>query len=101
MAQIIHAKDLRPGHSFLYKNTIYLVRQSSFNNTAMREGIVKCRVKNLRNQSITDEVLTGETFEQAYVLKKRCSFSYVVGSNCIYMDLENFEQYEISSKKLE
>ena len=29
----------------------------------MREGIVKCKVKNLRNQSITVEVLTGEKLD--------------------------------------
>lgn len=101
MAQIIHAKDLRPGHTFLYKNNIYLVIENSFNKTAMREGIVKCKVKNLRNQSITVEVLTGEKLEQANVLKKKCSFSYVDGSNYIFMDLENFEQYEIPASKLE
>ena len=44
MAQIIHAKDLRPGHTFLFKNNLYLVLENSFNKTAMREGIVKCKV---------------------------------------------------------
>ncbi len=101
MAQIIHAKDLRSGHTFLYKNNIYLVLENSFNKTAMREGIVKCKVKNLRTTTITVEVLTGEKLEQANVQKKKCSFSYLDGSNFVFMDLENFEQYEINNSKLE
>ncbi|MDE6646041.1 MAG: hypothetical protein K2J69_01870, partial [Malacoplasma sp.] len=42
MSQIIHAKDLRPGNTFIFKNNLYLVIENSFNKTAMREGIVKC-----------------------------------------------------------
>lgn len=101
MATIIHAKDLRPGHTFTYKNNIYLVIENSFNKTAMREGIVKCKVKNLRTSAITIEVLTGEKLEQANITKPKCNFSYVDGSNYIFMDQETFDQYEINSSKLE
>ncbi|MGL4647168.1 MAG: elongation factor P [Mycoplasmoidaceae bacterium] len=101
MAQIIHAKDLRAGHTFIYKNNIYLVLENSFNKTAMREGIVKCKVKNLRTSTITIEVLTGEKLEQANVQKKKCSFSYIDGANYVFMDLENFEQYEVNIAKLQ
>ncbi len=101
MATIIHAKDLRPGHTFLYKNNIYLVLENSFNKTAMREGIVKCKVKNLRTSTITIEVLTGEKLEQANINKSKCIYSYDDGSNYVFMDQETFEQFEIPKSKLE
>ena len=50
MSQIIHAKDLRPGNTFIYKNNLYLVIENSFNKTAMREGIVKCKVKRIKKK---------------------------------------------------
>lgn len=101
MAQIIHAKDLRPGHTFLFKNNLYLVIENSFNKTAMREGIVKCKVKNLRTQSITIEVLTGEKLEQAPVMESKATFSYMDKSNFVFLDSETFEQIEIPMNKLE
>lgn len=101
MASIISAKDLRPGHTFVYKKNIYLVLENSFNKTAMREGIVKCKVKNLRSSSITTEVLTGEKLEQANVSRPKCIYSYNDGSNYIFMDNETFEQYEVNGSRLE
>lgn len=101
MSQIIHAKDLRRGNTIIYKNNLLLVLENSFNKTAMREGIVKCKVKNLRTQAITTEVLTGEKLEQAPVSKVKATFSYSEGVNYIFMDNETFETVEFPVKKLE
>lgn len=101
MSQIIHAKDLRRGNTIIYKNNLYLVLDNSFNKTAMREGIVKCKVKNLRTNSITIEVLTGEKLEQAPISKFKAMFSYVEDSNYIFIDNETFESIEFPIKKLE
>lgn len=101
MSEIIHAKDLRPGNTFNFKNNLYYVIENSFNKTAMREGIVKCKVKNLRTGSITIEVLTGEKLEKAVVDRVKATFSYIDKSNYVFMDSETFEQIEIDVKKLE
>lgn len=100
MAQIIQAKDLRAGNTIKFKNNIYLVLENSFNKTAMREGIVKCKIKNLRTSDITVEVLTGEKLEQANIQKSKSSFSYINGNNYVFMDLETFEEYTIFKDKL-
>ena len=101
MATIFQAKDLRSGHTFLYKGNIYQVIENSFNKTAMREGIVKCKVKNLRTGSITTEVLTGEKLEQAPIETIRMVFSYDDGTNFVFMNNETFEQIELPKTKLE
>lgn len=100
MSTIINAKDLRPGHTFIYKNNLYLVIENSFNKTAMREGIVKCKVKNLRTQSITVEVLTGEKLEQALVNRIKAIFSYVNNDDYVFFNNETYDQIEIPSSKL-
>ncbi|MEF9985022.1 MAG: elongation factor P [Malacoplasma sp.] len=100
MGQIIHAKDLRSGHTFIYKNNLYLVLDNSFNKTAMREGIVKCKVKNLRTQSITVEVLTGEKLEQALVEKVTAVFSYKEKNCYIFMDMTTYDSIEILESKI-
>ncbi len=101
MANIIPAKDLRAGHTIFYNNGVYLVLSNSFNKTAMREGIVKCKVKNLRTGAITIEVFTGMKLEQAQVDKKTMNFVYADGDNLNFMDNETYEQIAIPAKKLE
>ncbi len=100
MATIFQAKDLRPGHTFIYKNNIYQVIENSFNKTAMREGIVKCKVKNLRTGAITIEVLTGEKLEQAPIETIQMVYSYDDGVNLVFMNNETFEQIEIPKEKM-
>ncbi len=101
MSDIIHAKELRPGNTFIFKNNLYYVIENSFNKTAMREGIVKCKVKNLRTGSITVEVLTGEKLEKAIIDRVVATFSYIDKNSYVFMDLETFEQIEIDAKKLD
>ena len=67
MAEIIHAKDLRPSNTFINNGNIYEVIENYFNKTAMREGIVKCKVRNLRTKAITIDVLTGGKFEKIVI----------------------------------
>lgn len=101
MAEIIHAKDLRSGHTIVRNNNLYLVLDNSFNKTAMREGIVKCKVKNLRTGAITVEVLTGEKLQSAHVDRSQMTYSYNDGSSFVFMNNETFDQIEIDNKKLE
>lgn len=101
MATMIDAKDLRAGNAFFYKGNLYQVIENSFNKTAMREGIVKCKVKNLRTGAITVEVLTGEKLEQAMLSNVSMKFSYVDGDNYVFNDEETWDTIEIPSKQLQ
>lgn len=101
MAEIIWAKDLRPGNTFFFNKQLFLVIENSFNKTAMREGIVKCKVKNLRTGAITVEVLTGEKLEKALVSTSKMVFSYFDGNNYVFMDNTTYETVEIPKSRLE
>ena len=101
MAEIVHAKDLRPGNTFLNGGNLYEVIENYFNKTAMREGIVKCKVRNLRTGSITIDVLTGGKFEKVLVENVKMSFSYVDGSNYVFMDNTTFETVEIPEVRIQ
>jgi elongation factor P len=67
----------------------------------MREGIVKCKVKNLRTGAITIEVLTGEKLEKAQVTTIKMLFSYDDGNNFVFMDNLTYETVEIPHARLE
>ena len=100
MANIIAAKDLRAGHTIHFKNDIYLVLDNSFNKTAMREGIVKCKVKNLHTGAITVEVFTGMKLEQAEITKNKMNFLYSDNENAVFMNNETFEQTNVPLSRL-
>lgn len=101
MADVVNARDLRSGNCFLYKGNLYQVIENSFNKTAMREGIVKCKVKNLRTGAITVEVLTGEKLEKVMLDVFKMSYSYEDGSNYVFMNNETFETVEIPKIRME
>ncbi len=101
MADIINARDLRAGNCFNFKGNLYLVIENSFNKTAMREGIVKCKVKNLRTGAITVEVLTGEKMEKVILENLKMIFSYDDGNNYVFMNNETYDTVEIPKFKME
>ncbi|WP_031489007.1 elongation factor P [Ureaplasma canigenitalium] len=101
MATIIHAKDLRAGHTYILDGNIFQVLENSFNKTAMREGIVKCKVKNLRTGAITTETLTGFKVEQAMIEKMKMTFSYDEGNAYVFMDNDTYEQISIPYQQIE
>ena len=98
--EIIHAKDLRPGNTFINGSALFEVIENFFNKTAMREGIVKCKVKNLRTGTITIEVLTGGKFTKAIIDTVDMIFSYQDGDNYVFINSKTFESIEIPSSKL-
>lgn len=100
MAEIIHAKDLRPGNTFLDNGNLYEVLEITFNKTAMRAGIVKNKVRNLRTGAITWNDLTNGKFEKANVDNIKMSFSYVDGNSYVFMNNTTFETIEISQQKI-
>ena len=78
-----------------------IVFENSFNKTAMREGIVKCKVKNLRTGAITVEVLTGEKLEKVMLDIVKMAYSYDDGTNYVFMDNETYETIEIPKSKMQ
>lgn len=98
--EIIHAKDLRPGNTFINGNALFEVIENFFNKTAMREGIVKCKVKNLRTGTITMEVLTGGKFAKAIIETIDMIFSHQDGDNYVFINSKTFESIEIPAIKL-
>lgn len=99
---MIQVNDLRPGISFGYENNIYTVLDILHNKTAMRQMIVKTKVKNLRTGSVTELSFTGGAKVDALHLNKRpMQLSYVDGDDYVFMDMETYEQQNIHKTMLE
>ncbi len=99
---MIQVNDLKPGTSFSYENNIYVVLDILHNKTAMRQMIVKVKVKNLRSGSVTEVSFTGgDKVDGVHLDKRAMQLSYMDGEDYVFMDMETFDQINISKSKLE
>jgi elongation factor P len=98
----MQVNDLRPGSTFLYEGNIFIVLENSFSKTGRQQGKVTVKVKNLRTGSRVEMTFTGgDKVDRALIEKKDMQFLYNDGENCVLMNVETYEQVEMSSKKLE
>ena len=98
---MIIVNDLKPGTSFEYEGNLYQVLNLQLNKTAMRQMIVKAKVKNLRTGVINELSFTGgDKVEQAHIDKKEMQYLYDDGTNLVFMDNETYEQIEIPKDRL-
>jgi len=99
---MIIVNDLKPGNTFLYEDNILTVLNVDRNKTAMRQMIVKVKVKNLRTGVINEISFTGgDKVEQAMIEKKKMQFLYDSGDAYVFMDNDTYEQIEIPHDRLE
>jgi elongation factor P len=98
---MIIVNDLRPGLTFEYEGNIFSVIDTSHNKTAMRQMIVKSKVRNLRTGSIVELSFTGgDKVEPAHIDKKEMQYLYDTGDALAFMDTSTYDQIEIQKDKL-
>ena len=99
---MVIVNDLKPGTAFEYEGNIYQVLNVDHNKTAMRQMIIKVKVKNLRTGVINEISFTGgDKVEQAHVERKTMQYLYDDGTSLVFMDDETYDQIEIAKDRLE
>lgn len=99
---MIIVNDLKPGTAFEYEGNLYSVLGVDHNKTAMRQMIIKVKVKNLRSGVINEISFTGgDKVEPAHIDKKEMQYLYDDGENLVFMDNDTYEQIEIPKSRLE
>ncbi|HZJ86986.1 MAG TPA: elongation factor P [Erysipelothrix sp.] len=99
---MISSNDLRNGMSILHEDNLYQVLDQSQNKTALRQMIVKVKVKNMNTGSITELSFTGgEKVKLAHIDKKVMQYLYDAQDTLVFMDNETYEQIELAKETLE
>lgn len=98
---MIIVNDLKPNMSISYEGNLYTVINVDHNKTAMRQMIVKVKVRNMRT-GVTNELsfTGGDKIEQAEIEKKNMQYLYDDGSHLIFMDNDTYDQIEIPKERL-
>ena len=99
---MIIVNDLKPGTTFENEGNIFVVLDIQHNKTAMRQMIVKVKVKNLRSGVINEISFTGgDKVEQAHIDKREMQYLYDTDDALVFMDNETYDQIEIQKANLE
>ncbi|NLW15015.1 MAG: elongation factor P [Erysipelothrix sp.] len=99
---MISSNDLRTGMAIVYEDNLYQIISQSQNKTAMRQMIVKAKVRNMHTNSITELTFTGgDKLKVAHIDKRNMQYLYDAGTALVFMDSETYEQLEIEKDKLE
>ena len=76
---MIIVNDLKPGTTFENEGNIFVVLDIQHNKTAMRQMIVKVKVKNLRTGVINEISFTGgDKVEQAHIDKREMQYLMIL-----------------------
>ena len=98
---MIIVNDLKPGTTFESDGNIFQVLNLQLNKTAMRQMIVKVKVKNLRTGVINELSFTGgDKVEPAVIDKREMQYLYDDGTSLVFMDNETYDQIEIPKERL-
>jgi len=99
---MIIVNDLKPGTCFEYEGNLYSALNIDHNKTAMRQMIIKVKVKNLRSGVINEISFTGgDKVEDVAVDKREMQYLYDDGTNLVFMDNSSYEQIEVPKERLE
>lgn len=98
---MITTSDFKTGLTILYNSQIFQIIEFQHVKPGKGQAFVKSKLRNLRTGSITDYTFNaGEKLEQANIEKRKMQYLYGGDVYC-FMDMETFEQIEISAERLQ
>ncbi|MCD6581448.1 MAG: elongation factor P [Desulfuromusa sp.] len=98
---MINANDLRRGIVFQLDSAPCIVIDVSFQSPTARGGntLVKTKYRNLiTGQVLNSAFKSGDRMDEADFARRKGQFLYASGDQGVFMDQENYEQYEISGE---
>ena len=98
------ASDLKRGMVVEINGVPHAVKQVDAKSPSSRGAstLYKIRFTNLKTGQKLDESLKGDDFfKDADLIRAKVQFSYIDGDNYIFMNMEDYTQYTLSSQDLE
>ncbi len=98
---MIKGGAIEKGMYILFKGDPYLVAEREFVNPGKGAAFTRCKLKNAKNGSVLKETIkTSDNVEEANVYDRDGQYLYVDGESFHFMDIETYDQFEISSSVL-
>ncbi len=98
---MINVNDIKNGITFVLDGDIYQVLEFSHVKPGKGAAFVKMKIRNLRTGSTTEKSFnSGTKLEKAMIEKKPMQFLYASGSSYNFMNMETYEQIELTEAQL-
>ena len=99
---MINVNDFKTGMTITYEGNLYQVLEFQHVKPGKGAAIVKTKLKNLRTGSIIEQSFgAGTKVEQGHVEKIKMQFLYESGGNYTFMNMNTYEQVELSYNQIE
>ena len=98
---MVSSNDFKTGLTIKYEGNIYQILDFQHVKPGKGQAFVRTKLKNLRTGTTTEFAFaTGIKIEKAIIEKKKMQYLYDTGTDCAFMDMETYEQIEISNDRL-
>ncbi|MEC9476205.1 MAG: elongation factor P [Planctomycetota bacterium] len=92
----IPATQLRVGQVINFEDQLWVCVKLEQKKLSKGGGAVQAKLKNLtRGDHITHRFRSADKVETAYLDKKDCEYLYPEGESFVFMDTEDYEQYQL------
>lgn len=94
---MIETSDFKNGTVFEYDNNIWQVVWFQHHKPGKGGAVMRLKLKNLRSGAIIDRTFkSGEKFREVNLIKKKAQYLYAAGDKVHFMDVETYEQIELT-----
>ena len=98
---MINVNDLKVGMTIMYENNIYSVMDTQHVKPGKGAAFVQAKLKNLRSGSIIENRFnSSDKVEPARIEKKPMQYLYSMNDVYYFMDMNTYEQVEISKAQI-
>ncbi len=94
---MISSNDFRPGVSIELDGNVWRVVEFLHVKPGKGAAFVRTKLKNVQTGSVVEKTFrAGETLPQANLEKSTMQYTYKEGDNFVFMDMESFEETQLS-----
>ena len=98
---MINVNDFKTGVTILYEGNIYQVMEFQHVKPGKGAAFVKTKLRNLRTGAIVEITFNSSVkVDQARIEKSKMQYLYSDGDNYVFMNMNDYNQVEISGKQL-
>lgn len=98
---MFNINDIKNGITFIYEGNIYQVVEFLHVKPGKGAAFIKAKIKNLRTGSTVEKTFnTSIKLEKAIIEKKNMQFLYGSGDTFNFMNMEDYEQVELSKDQI-
>ena len=98
---MFNINEIKNGMTFLFEGNIYQVLEFLHVNPGKGAAFVKAKLRNLRTGSTVEKTFnTSIKLEKAMIEKNEMQFLYADGNNYNFMNMETYDQSELSKEQI-